>query len=137
MKFKYLIIILLSFHFSLFADEKPDCGSNFLHGYIIDGQHYVLNIEESNQGKAFISFLEGFDYRIVICSNSTQKYKVELYDIEKKMLFSGNCENFSKTIDVRFASSIACYLIIVVDAKAGEKSVFNISMGFKESKSAK
>ena len=133
------LVILITFCFLPFEgfSQKNDCKTKALDGYIIDGQVYTLTLEDSKTGKIFLSFFDGFQYRFVICSQTTQKYRIDLYDIEKKILFSGSCEDFTKYFDLKFSSNLAGYIEVTVDKEFKEKQLFKVSIGFKESRAAK
>jgi hypothetical protein len=125
----YILIILSS---SISAKGIDTLNNKLLEGYIIDGQEYTLKLTESNKGKIYMSFFDGFEYRLVISSQSTQKYSIILFDIDKKILFSGTCDDYTKFLDLKFQSNIACYAEINVDGNNRTSHIFNITIGFKE-----
>lgn len=86
-KFKILFILLFIISSYVEGQKSTICYSGEMKGFIKDGQDYSLTLENSKTGKIFLSFFEGFQYRLVICSNNTRKFKVVLYDIEMKQLF--------------------------------------------------
>lgn len=139
MKF-YLSLVVISILLTcnqLTAQDSPACYEKELSGFIKDGQDYKLTLENSKKGSIYISFFEGFQYRMAICSDNTKKFKIVLYDIEKKMLFSGSCENYAKSIDLKFKSNIACIAEISTADVLVEKPVFTIAIGFKQNQAAK
>jgi hypothetical protein len=107
-----LVFLLLISGFKLTAQEKQNCNTTLHDGFIQDGREYSLFLEDGKSGKVYLSFFGGFQYRLLICSSNTKKYKIALYDIEKKLLFSGSCEDYTKKYDLRFKSNIACVAII-------------------------
>jgi hypothetical protein len=138
LRISLFIIFILIFGISKnSAQELNACDIKLLDGFIQDGQNYTLTLEDSKKGLVYFTFFEGFHYRILICSNTSKVFKITLYDIEKKMLFSDLCNNYSKYIDLKFKSNIACVAEIAVDNISGIKPIFNISMGFNEDKVAK
>lgn len=131
-----LIVLYLFVNQIVVSSQTTVCENNLLNGFIIDGQEYTLNLEDSNTGKIYLTFFDGFQYRIVICSESCKKYKITLFDIEKKVLFSGSCENYTKFLDLKFTSNIACFAEIVT-SEPRPKQQFKVVIGFKESNTAK
>lgn len=133
-RYLYLVIFVV---LTTSANGQQDISINApMKGYIVDGQSYTLEISEGTTGKAYLTMFKGFDYRIHVSSKAIKNYKVSLFDIEKKVLFSSTCENFEKTDDIRFQSNFTGHLQIEV--KEGQydlkQTVFNITIGFKESK---
>lgn len=114
------------------GQQATACYSGEIKGFIKDGQDYILKLEDSKTGKVFLSFFEGFQYRVVICSSNTKKFGIVLYDINKKPLYSGLCENYIKNIDLKFNSNIACIAEIHVEKLTETKPLFTIAIGFKE-----
>jgi hypothetical protein len=133
---KIIFCLFLSGSINLWA-QKSACYEKELFGFIKDGQDYSLTLENSNKGSVYLSFFEGFEYRITICSSNTKNFKIALYDIEKKLLFSGNCENFMKSIDLKFKSNIACIAEISTADATVNKPEFTIAIGFKQSQGTK
>jgi hypothetical protein len=131
-----IFTLVFAFH-KISAQELNACDLKLLDGFIQDGQNYALTLEDSKKGLIYISFFEGFHYRILFCSNTSKKFKITIYDIEKKMLLSDVCDNYSKYIDLEFKSNIACVAEIAVENVSNIKPIFNISMGFNEDKIAK
>jgi hypothetical protein len=119
------------------GQNKQACYSNDLKGFIKDGQDYTLTLENSKTGKIFLTFFEGFQYRLVICSSNTKDFKISLYDIDKKLLYSTVCNDFIKNIDIQFNSNIACIAEVSVDNIAKENPKFTIAIAFKQTPSAK
>jgi hypothetical protein len=136
---KTFIFVLFYFSCSMriHCQEMTMCYDQDMKGFIKDGQDYTLTLEDSKTGKLYLSFFEGFHYRIVICSGNIKKFKISLFDIEKKMLFSGDCDNYIKDIDLKFKSNIACIAEISIDNLPEYKPVFIIAVGFKESQTEK
>jgi hypothetical protein len=132
-----LFLFLLLVAIKLPAQEKQNCNTTLNDGYIQDGREYSLTLEEGKTGRVYLSFFEGFQYRLLVCSSNTKKYKIALYDIEKKLLFSGSCEDYTKKFDLRFKSNIACVAIISIDVNAVADPKFTIVVGFKETKAEK
>jgi uncharacterized membrane protein YciS (DUF1049 family) len=132
-----LVILLMPIAITLSAQEKQNCNATLHDGYIQDGREYSLILEEGKTGKVYLSFFEGFQYRLLICSNNSKKYKIALYDIEKKLLFSGTCEDYSKSFDLRFKSNIACVAIISISVNEVADPKFTIVVGFKETQAEK
>ena len=132
-----LVIFFLMVATKLSSQEKQNCNTTLHDGYIQDGKEYSLTLEDGKTGRVYLSFFEGFQYRLLICSSNTKKYKIDLYDIEKKLLFSGNCEDYSKKFDFKFKSNIACVAIISIDVNAITDPKFTIVVGFKETKADK
>jgi hypothetical protein len=130
---KRLIVLLsiLGIVSGNFATENSSKPGNYLDGYIVDGQVYVLKLNDSNTGKVFLSFFDGFNYRLLISSKTTQKYQIKLFDIEKKILYSTTCDDYTKFIDLRFQSNAACYAEIAAEGNSSS-NIFSISIGFKE-----
>jgi hypothetical protein len=126
----HLFIFLFSLH--AMGQVSAPCNKMASDGFIIDGQQYSLDLEDSKIGKVYISFFDGFKYRIAICSSTAKKYKIRLYDIEKKLLFSSSCDNYSKSLDVKFKSNIACYIEIAVDEVSNSPQHFAVNIGFKD-----
>ncbi len=139
MQNKIAILLLLFFSgLSQAQDQSASpCYDRDMKGFIKDGQDYTLTLEDSKTGKIYISFFEGFQYRLVICSNNTRKFKISLFDIEKNLLYSGICNNYIKNIDLRFKSNIACIAEVSVENEPLFKPVFTIAIGFKENQSEK
>jgi hypothetical protein len=138
LRIRLFIISSLIFTISkISAQEINACDLKLLDGFIQDGQNYTLSLEDSKKGLIYFTFFEGFHYRILFCSNTSKNFKITLFDIEKKKLFSDFCDNYSKYIDLEFKSNIACVAEIAVDNISGIKPIFNISMGFNEDKVAK
>jgi hypothetical protein len=133
---KYIYIILLIVLANNIQAQQDILINAPMQGYIVDGQSYTLTISDGTKGKAYLTMFNGFDYRIHVSSKSIKKYKVSLFDIEKKVLFSSTCENYEKTNDIRFQSNFTGY--IQIDVKEGlneSKNIdFNIIIGFKERK---
>ena len=123
-----LSVIFISTTASVFGNDNAN---NSLDGYIVDGQNNTLKLTDSNSGKAFMTFFDGFNYRLVISSKTTKKYEIKLFDIEKKILFSTTCDDYTKFIDLRFQSNMACYAEIIADGN-NNINIFNITVGFKE-----
>ncbi len=136
---KYVILVSAFFllSLSLNGQPKPDCIQNYLVGYTIDGQIHDFELEDSRIGKVLVSFFEGFQYRFAICSKTTKKYKIELYDIEKKLLFSTFSEDYVKQFDFCFNSNAACYIEITVNEISNEPQQFRIGIGYKEADTKK
>lgn len=128
----FVIVFFLAAGIQLRAQESSACYEKELTGYIKDGQDYSLTLENSKKGAIYISFFEGFEYRMVICSDNIKKFKIALYDIEKKLLFSGSCENYVRSIDLKFKSNIACIAEVSTADVLVEKPVFTIAIGFKQ-----
>lgn len=125
-----IILLTLSGAYSQSANLNS-CIAQHLEGFMKDGQNYNLKIENSKSGKVYLSFFQGFQYRLVICSSNAKNYKITLYDIEKKVLFSSACNDYSKTLDFVFKSNIACIAEITVDETTPTPG-FTIALGFKE-----
>jgi hypothetical protein len=134
---QFILFILLFANYKTSAQELRMCNLKLLDSFIQDGQNYTLTLEDSKKGMVYLSFFEGFQYRILLCSNTTKNFRITLYDIDKKVLFSDICDNFSKFIDIKFKSNIACVAEITVDHISNTRPVFNISLGFNEDKAAK
>ena len=131
-----IIIVFYILNLSVSNAQISIWNSSLLKNYIVDGQEYTLVLEDSNLGKVYMNFFDGYQYRVLICSETTKNYKVTLYDIEKKLLFSGSCDDYIKYLDLKFDSNIACYVeISVADPKP--KQQFKVVIGFKESNTAK
>jgi hypothetical protein len=107
--------------------------------FIVDGQTYTLSIIDGTIGKAYLTMFKGFNYRVHVSSKLVKNYKVSLFDIEKKILFSSASENFVKTCDISFVSNFTGYIQVEIDEKQNDGSPknFNITIGFKESKATK
>jgi hypothetical protein len=133
------IFILFIFPFVLEAQRLDNYAIPHMENYIVDGQTYTLTLSDGTTAKAYLTMFKGFDYRVHISSKTIKNYKISLFDIEKKMLFSGTCENFEKTNDLKFQSNFTGYLQIdILEGKNDIKDkVFNIVIGFKESKATK
>lgn len=131
-----LFIAFLGIQFT-FSQKNINCPITELNGYIIDGQQHTLTLKGTNQGKAYFSLFDGFQYRIVICSSTQKNYKIALFDIEKKMLLSTHCDDYTKVIDVAFLSGIAGYIEIIIPGKTNTDPEFEILIGFKEDKALK
>ncbi len=132
-----IITILFSFFMNVTGQTNESCYTNEMKGFIKDGQDYTLTLEDSKTGKIYLSFFEGFQYRVIICSKNIRNFKIALYDIEKNLLFSGSCENYVKDIDLKFKSNIACFAEVTIDKIPDYKPVFSIAIGFKEDQSNK
>ena len=130
--YSLFFILVLTTATYISGQKRNVCNNKLLEGFVQDGPEYSLKLEDSKTGKIFLSFFEGFQYRLVICSENTKKYKIALYDIEKKVLFSGTCEDYIKYLDLKFKSSIACIAEIRVNDYSNSKARFSISIGFKE-----
>jgi hypothetical protein len=134
---KFLYIIILVIVSCKLSAQSLDIAINApMESFIVDGQTYTLTISDGKIGRAYLTMFKGFDYRVHISSKTIKNYKVSLFDIEKKMLFSGSCENFERTDDIRFRSNFTGFLQIVIDEDQNNiiNKVFNITIGFKESK---
>jgi hypothetical protein len=131
LKFFLLFIFLLNLLEALPQKEKK-CMDLLSSDFITDGQHYTLTLNNSNTARIFLSFFEGFQYRLVICNNDIRNYTLCLYDIEKKLLFSGSCDNFTNSWDFSFKSTIACVVEIKAEKVEKPEITFNIVLGFKE-----
>ncbi len=128
-------IIVTGLIFSMFAfsiSAQFDCNADQLKGYTIDGRDHLLKLEDSNSGKIFLSFFDGFQYRFAICSPTNKKYNIVLYDIEKKMLFSTTCDNYAQQFDFKFKSNINCYIEVTVNEAESKSPQFRIKVGYKE-----
>jgi hypothetical protein len=130
-RFFCLIAILLVFSAKTNAQDEFQCAEGRMKDYILDGQPYKLVLKGSDRGKIYFSFFDAFSYRIAICSNTHKKYTIALYDIQKKVLFSGTCEDYSKVLDMHFKSNIAGYIEIVCNDLSASDPTFQIMIGFK------
>jgi hypothetical protein len=128
----FLTILLTVISFSASAQEINNCGNYTMKGYLSDGQDYVIKLNNSNSARVYTSFFENFEYQLYVCSPNIKYYKIYIYDIEKKLLFSGTCDKFTKAWNISFKSTIACIIEIVVDGSPKPGSMFNILLGFKE-----
>jgi hypothetical protein len=137
---KKLVILFFMIFGSLaqvFGQTSSACYNKEMNGFIKDGQDYSLILEDSKTGKIYLSFFEGFQYRLVICSTNTKKFKISLFDIEKNLLYSTTCDNYIKNIDLKFKSNIACIAEVSIDNNPSVNPVFTIAIGFKENQSEK
>ena len=105
--------------------------------YVVDGQPYYLLLKGSEKGKIFFSFFDIFEYRVALCSTTHKKFKIELFDIEKKLLYSGSCEDYTKVLDLNFKSNIAGYIEVTCENIGTIDPAFQIVIGFKELKDQK
>jgi len=126
----------------LFFSGIPEHGTNICKqmlpsGFVSDGRCYQVKFSSNEPAKAYLSFFNGYTYHIAFCSTSVKKYKIELYDIEKKLLFSGNCENYSLSWDLAFQASLSCFAVISPEETIKKEETLAISIGFKELKTAK
>jgi hypothetical protein len=138
--YKKTVIAFLMISGSLiqaFGQSASACYNKDMAGFIKDGQDYTLTLEDSRTGKIYLSFFEGFQYRLVICSNNTKKFKILIFDIEKNLLFSTICDDYNKKIDLKFKSNIACIAEVSVDKMPKVAPVFTIAIGFKEDQADK
>ena len=136
-KYFLLLILYVILLTPASAQTSASCYSNNLKGFIKDGQDYTLTLENSKTGKIYLTFFEGFQYRLVICSNNTKKFKISLFDIDKKLLYSTSCNDFIKNIDVQFKSNIACIAEVTVDNISADNPKFTIAIAFKQTSSEK
>jgi hypothetical protein len=106
-------------------------------GYIIDGQSYTLTFDEKPQVSMYIVFFSGYDYRIYFCSKSIKKYRIYLYDIERKLLISEFCEQYQQSLDMRFDSNLAA-IVEVHKVVENEQQLthgdIKLTVGFKDNK---
>jgi hypothetical protein len=82
-----LFLIIIGGFIQAFGQTPSACNDKEMKGFIKDGQDYSLTLEDSKIGKIYISYLEGFQYRLLICSNNTKKFKITIFDIEKNLLY--------------------------------------------------
>ena len=127
-------IFLLLGIFPTFAQSEFTCAKQRMKDYIIDGQQYNLVLKGSDKGKVFFSFFDVFEYRIALCSSTHKSYKIAIYDIEKKLLYSGSCEDYTKVLDLSFKSNIAGYIEVTCENQGKIEPAFQIVIGFKELK---
>ena len=137
LKLRFISLMLLTLAMKLSAQDTIFCARDRMKDFVLDGQEYHLVLKGSDRGKIFFSFFDAFEYRIAFCSNTSKKYKIDLYDIQKKLLFSGSCKDFTKILDVSFKSNIAGYIEIICENQGNIDPVFQILIGFKELKDQK
>jgi hypothetical protein len=126
------IIFLFVLSVGLYGQQQLNFINDNLTGYNIDGQEHNLKLEDSKSGKIVLSFIEGFQYRFIISSKTVKKYKIELFDIEKKLLFSSLCDNYTKVLDFYFKSYMACYVEITANEPSSQLQQFTIGVGYKK-----
>jgi hypothetical protein len=121
------------------AQTSHSCKTEQWNDYLIDGQSYYLELNETPRATIYIVFFKGFDYRLKFCSQNFEKYTIKLYDIEKKLLVTENCNHFEKYIHIRFNSNIASIIEIepIINQKQDTsiKGSFYFTVGFKENNS--
>jgi len=131
--FVFAIILLLSEYVG--AQSSINCSVKLPTKYIQDGQSYSIELDESAIGKIYITFQSGFDYRLQFCSSTVKDYRIKIFDIEKKELVSNICNNYEKSINIRFKSDIACVIEIeCIDKNVIKKTkpIFNFVVGIKD-----
>jgi hypothetical protein len=137
---KAIFIFLLSF-LCVFAKAtgREAATNELMKGYILDGQQHKIKISEGNSGKAYFTFFEGFNYRVVFGSNAVKDFKISLYDIEKNLIYSKVCNDYLTFIDLKFQANIAGYLMVeVYDIKQNiDTFTFDLTIGIKEDKAKK
>ncbi|HOK51093.1 MAG: hypothetical protein WHT29_08655 [Bacteroidales bacterium] len=133
----FLTIALMGFYCQHSAQTNPICKEVNLGDYTIDGQSYTLTFDEKPQVSIYLVFFHGFDYRLHFCSPHIKKYRITLYDIEKKVLFSEFCQDNEKSLEFRFDSNLAAIIeISQLVEKEGRITPgdIRITVGFKENK---
>ncbi|MCX7986720.1 MAG: hypothetical protein N2662_07260 [Bacteroidales bacterium] len=140
--FKYKKTILLSTILLMttnmgIGQTSISCSSPNLGDYTIDGQSYSLTFDEKPKVSIYLVFFKGFDYRLNFCSPQLNNYRITLYDIEKKILFSELCEQNEKSLDFRFESNLAA--IVEISQRVENEAQFlpgeiRLTVGFKENK---
>jgi hypothetical protein len=88
------------------------CNSSIPVDYLPYGEQFTINVTNVNPAIAYIPLMHNAMYRLVFCSSDLKKYKVELFDIEKKLLFSTVCENYVTNINVTFNNPVTCYVVV-------------------------
>jgi hypothetical protein len=131
-KFYIIFIFLFQIFLPVFSQSGKRCKDFITSDYLTEGQSYTIKLNRSNTARIFLSFFEGYQYRFIICSREIKNYKIYLYDIEKKLLFSGTCDNFAKSWDFIFKSTIACIAELEVEGKQKPNASFDLVLGFKD-----
>lgn len=120
------------------GQQNLPCTVKNMGKYTVDGQSYTLTFDEKPQVSIYLVFFRGFDYRILICSPQIEKFRVTLYDIEKKVLLSESCQNHEISFDFRFYSNLAAIVEISQRVENNQVQIIpgeiHLTLGFKENK---
>ena len=133
---KIFLFILLSFllknGFSQIDSISAFCKKYIQYPYISDGQEYFALLSSGQTGEFHITFYGGTTYRIVACSEPTDKsLKFRIYDKKRNEIFSNEKHDMTTYWDIKFTSTINC----IIETELPENKVSGIAMlmiGFKQ-----
>jgi hypothetical protein len=129
---RILFIAIILFSLPAFTNESQGCPSLLSNDFIRDGRNYSLSLNLNKTARLYVSFFEGYQYRIAACSKDVKNFSLNLYDTDKNLLFSGNCENFEQYWNLRFKNTVACIAEISVNQQAHQNGLLNLLIGYKD-----
>lgn len=121
----------LLFFFTCHLSFSQTCESLQNPEYLSDGQYYNLIVNPNEKSKLYITFIEGFTYQIITCSDNHPQYEIKIFDTNMKQLFQDISESYNKSWELKFQSSVSCIAEFRLMGKPVKKSNINVLVGFK------
>ena len=127
-----LIFSLLCACFCFSANAQVQCASLLSEDYVSDGQYYATTIKNYETKQCEVTFIEGNEYRVIVCPHNAKKVQMQVVDVEGNILFNNKNYGYTNYWDFRIKQTLNCTIRLnLVDDKV-ENDDLILLIGFKK-----
>ncbi|MCQ2607916.1 MAG: hypothetical protein MJ197_04435 [Bacteroidales bacterium] len=117
---------------TLGAAAQTPCASLLTDDYISDGQYYTATIHAGESKNCEITFIEGNEYRIIVCPHSTEKIRMQLIDQQNNILFDNKNYSYTNYWNFAITNTFSCTIKLTIDDKNVQSDDVVLLVGFKK-----
>ncbi|MCQ2960443.1 MAG: hypothetical protein MJ198_09710 [Bacteroidales bacterium] len=114
------------------AFSQESCASLLTEEYVSNGQYYTTNIEFSETKECDMTFLEGNEYRIIVCPRLSIKINMQLIDSKGNILFDNKKYDYTNYWNFQVKKTITCKAKLTLVENNIESDEIILLIGFKK-----
>lgn len=127
-----LIISLLCACFCYSAQAQIQCATLLSEDYVSDGQYYSTLIKNYETKQCEVTFIEGNEYRVIVCPHKAKKVQMQVVDRDGNVIFDNKKFGYTNYWNFKIKQTLNCTIRLNLVEDNVENDELIVLIGFKK-----